>query len=175
MAGFLTFLPLYTPEVGMAGPDLPLADYGLVVVGLRIVGARLPDRFGAVATVRVGTRCSAVGPGDHRVLPQHRGLIDRHARLRDRGRVHMPALLALAVSRVPSSERGTVVGTATLFLDVVFGIAPVALGALPMPAATRSTFLVSAALAAVAAGLLVGRPQQPGVARCRRRAGSLRR
>ena len=40
MAGFLTFIPLYVPEVGLADAGMPLALYALIVVGLRIVGAR---------------------------------------------------------------------------------------------------------------------------------------
>ena len=47
MAGFLSFLPLYTPSVGLEGAGLPLAAYALIVVGLRVVGATWPDRFGA--------------------------------------------------------------------------------------------------------------------------------
>jgi phosphatidylserine synthase len=49
------------------------------------------------------------------------------------------------------------VGTATVFLDVVFGIAPVTLGFVADARGYGSTFLVSAALAAVAAGLLLAR------------------
>jgi hypothetical protein len=46
------------------------------------------------------------------------------------------------------------VGTATLFLDVVFGTAPVALGLIADVTGYGPTFLVSAGFAAVASGLL---------------------
>ena len=39
-----------------------------------------------------------------------------------------PALLALAVARVDETERGTVVGTTTAFVDLSFGVAPALLG-----------------------------------------------
>ena len=61
MAGFLTFLPLYGPEVGLDGVGLPLTAYALVVVGLRIVGATWPDRFGAARLSGAALAISAVG------------------------------------------------------------------------------------------------------------------
>ncbi|HEU0234924.1 MAG TPA: MFS transporter, partial [Candidatus Limnocylindrales bacterium] len=69
----------------------------------------------------------------------------------------MPALLALAVSRVPETERGTVVGTATVFLDLAFGVAPVVIGLIARSTGYGPTFLISAALAILASGLLVAR------------------
>jgi hypothetical protein len=61
------------------------------------------------------------------------------------------------VSRVPPEERGTVVGTTTVFLDIAFGIAPVVLGLIAAEAGIGPTFLLSAAIAASASAVLVGR------------------
>ena len=70
----------------------------------------------------------------------------------------MPALLALAVSRVPPTERGTVVGTATVFLDLRLRVrAGRSSGSWPRRPSYGATFLVSAALAVVAAVLLLAR------------------
>ena len=55
---------------------------------------------------------------------------------------------------MPPEERGSVVGTTTVFLDVVFGFA-VVLGAVADVAGYGATFLVSAVLAAAASALLV--------------------
>jgi hypothetical protein len=49
------------------------------------------------------------------------------------------------------------VGTATVFLDLVFGFAPATLGFVAEATDYRVTFLVSAAFAALAAALLVAR------------------
>jgi MFS family permease len=67
----------------------------------------------------------------------------------------MPALLSLTVSRVPADERGTVVGTATLFIDVSFGIAPVVLGAVADAGGYPLGFVVAGAVSAVGCVLLV--------------------
>lgn len=155
MAGFLTYLPLYTPVVGMDGAGLPLTAYALIVVGLRVVGARWPDRFGAARLSGVALAVGAVGLALIGLVPTPLGLMVGTVVFASGVAFTMPALLTVAVSRVPPEERGTVVGTAALFLDLVFGFAPVALGIIADATSYGATFLVSSALAAFACGLLV--------------------
>ena len=157
MAGFLTYLPLYGPEVGMSGVGLPLVIYALVVVALRIVGATWPDRFGAARLSGAALVIAAIGLSIIGLVNSEAGLLVGTFVFATGVAFTMPALLSLAVSRVPPTERGSVVGTTTVFLDLVFGLAPVALGFVADARGYGSTFLVSAALAAVAAGLLVAR------------------
>jgi predicted MFS family arabinose efflux permease len=157
MAGFLTYLPLYTPSVGMDGAGLPLTAYALIVVGLRIVGATWPDRFGAARLSGVALAISAIGLAIIGLVATPGGLLAGTVVFATGVAFIMPALLALSVSRVPPTERGSVVGTATVFLDVVFGTAPVVLGFVADATSYGATFLVSAALAVVAAALLLTR------------------
>jgi MFS family permease len=155
MAGFLTFVPLYTPSVGLQGAALPLAVYALIVVALRIVGATWPDRFGAARLSGAALGLSAMGLAVLGLVPTTAGLMVGTVIFAIGVAFTMPALLALAVSRAPASERGSVVGTTTVFLDLVFGFAPVLLGAVADAASYGAVFLVSAALAAAASALLV--------------------
>jgi MFS family permease len=157
MAGFLTFLPLYAPDVGLADAGLPLALYALIVVGLRVIGATWPDRFGAARLSGAALALSAVGLAVLGLVPSPVGVYAGTAIFASGVAFTMPALLTLAVSRVPEHERGTVVGTATLFLDVAFGVAPVGLGAIADAGGYGPVFLVSALLAAVASVLLLAR------------------
>ena len=157
MAGFLTYLPLYTPSVGMDGAGLPLTAYALIVVALRIVGATWPDRFGAARLSGIALAISAIGLAIIGLVATPAGLLAGTVVFATGVAFIMPALLALAVSRVPPTERGSVVGTATVFLDVVFGMAPVALGFVADATSYGATFLVSSALAVVAAVLLLTR------------------
>ena len=157
MAGFLTFLPLYGPEVGLDGVGLPLTVYALVVVGLRIIGATWPDRFGAARLSGAALAVSAVGLTIIGLAPNTIVLMAGTLVFASGVAFTMPALLALAVSRVPPTERGTVVGTATVFLDLVFGFAPAVLRFVAEATDYGVTFLVSAAFAAIAAALLVAR------------------
>jgi MFS family permease len=155
MAGFLSYLPLYTPSVGMTGAGLPLTVYALIVVVLRIVGATWPDRFGAARLSGAALALSAVGLTLIGLIPTTIGLMAGTVVFAIGVAFTMPAILSLAVSRVPPEERGSVVGTTTVFLDVVFGFAPVILGAVADVSSYGTTFLVSAALAAAASVLLV--------------------
>jgi MFS family permease len=65
--------------------------------------------------------------------------------------------MTLAVSRVPPAERGSVVGTASAFLDLAFGIAPASLGLIADATGYAGAFLVSAVIAAAGSALLVMR------------------
>ena len=145
MAGYLAFVPLYVTEIGMSGASMPLAVYALVVVGLRIVGARLPDRLGAARLSGTALALSALGLTVIALVPTPPGLLVGTAIFASGVAFTFPALLSLAVSRVAPDERGTVVATTSLFLDLAFGLAPVALGAVAQASGYPAAFLVGAA------------------------------
>jgi MFS family permease len=155
MAYFLSFLPLYARAIGLDGASLPLAEYGLFVVVLRLVGARLPDRLGAVRLSGSALVAAALGLVVIAAWPSLAGLLVGTALFAFGVAFVMPALLALTVARVPAEERGTVVGTATVFLDLSFGIAPVALGAVAEAGGYPLGFVVAGAISALGAVLLV--------------------
>ncbi len=155
MAGFFAFLPGHAQSIGLTGASLPLLVYALVVVGLRIVGARLPDRLGAARLSSVALALSAVGLALIGLVATPAGLIAGTAVFATGIAFTMPALLSLVVSRVPPEERGTVVGTATVFLDIAFGVAPVMLGIIAERTGAGPTFLVSAAIAALGSAALI--------------------
>jgi MFS family permease len=155
MAYFLTFLPLYVRTIGVDGASLPLAEYGLIVVGLRIVGARLPDRFGAVALSGSALAASAVGLVIIAAVPNLAGLLVGTGLFAVGVAFIMPALLALTVERAPVEERGSAVGTATLFIDVSFGIAPVVLGAVAQVGGYPIGFVAAGLVSALGAIVLV--------------------
>jgi MFS family permease len=157
MAGFFTFLPLHARQLGMDGAGVPFVLYATVVVVLRLIGAKWPDRYGAARVSGAALAVSAAGLAMIGLLPSPEGLVAGTLVFAVGVAFIMPALLSLAVSRVPPTERGTVSGTVTVFLDVSFGIAPVTLGMIATRAGYEPTFLVSAGLSALGAVLLVAR------------------
>ena len=157
MAGFFAFLPGYAKSIGMTGVSLPLLVYALVVIGLRVVGARVPDRFGQVRVASVALALAAMGLAVIGVIPTIPALLVGTAIYAVGIAFIMPAIVSLAVSLVPPEERGTVVGTAAIFLDVAFGVAPVVLGVLAASMGASLTFLTSAAVAALGCAALVAR------------------
>ncbi|HEX5825131.1 MAG TPA: MFS transporter, partial [Candidatus Limnocylindrales bacterium] len=74
MAGFLAFVPVYVDEVGLAA-SVPLGIYAGIVVVLRLVGARLPDRFGAVRLSGSALVATAAGLAIIGSVPTAIGLI----------------------------------------------------------------------------------------------------
>ena len=149
MAGYLTFVPLHALALGLDGAGPSLAVYGIVVIAVRAFGARLPDRLGAarlggVALAGIGIGLLLIG-----VLPGLGGLLFGTAVFAAGIAMAMPAILTVAITRAPADERGSVVGTASVFLDLSFGLAPVALAPLASVAGYPATFLASAAIAGV--------------------------
>jgi MFS family permease len=148
MGGFLAFVPLHAVNLGLEGAGPALALFAGIVVALRIFGARLPDRYGAARLSGAALAVSAVGLALLGLLPGTGGLFLGTAVLAVGVAFTFPALMALAVSRVPPEERGSVVGTASAFLDLAFGIAPASLGVIADTAGYPGAFLVSAVFAA---------------------------
>ena len=167
MAYYLTFLPLYVRTIGIDGASLPLAEYGLIVVVLRVVGARLRTGWGRLPCPDPRSLASAAGLAIIAVVPDLAGLFVGTALFAFGVAFIMPALLSLTVSRVPPEERGTVVGTATLFIDVSFGLAPAVLGVVAEAGGYPLGFFVAGLVSLLGCLLLVvgSRPPAAGAAR----------
>ena len=157
MAGFLTYLPLHAAAVGMDGAAIPFAIYALLVCALRVVFAKLPDQLGPARVSGAALAIGAVGLSVLGLLPSPVGLIAGTVLFGTGVAFLVPALLTLAVSRVDETERGAVVGTASAFLDLSFGLAPAVLGLVAESAGFGATFLVGAAASALGFALLVAR------------------
>lgn len=155
MGAYFAFLPLLGDALGLDGVGGYLAAFALVVIGLRIVGARLPDRFGAARLSGTALVLSASGMTIAGLFPTEIGLWVATVVFAAGVAYTFPAIVALAVMGVPPSERGAVVGTSGIFLDVAFGISPAALGLMAGVTGYAPTFLVSGGIAAIGATYLL--------------------
>jgi predicted MFS family arabinose efflux permease len=153
MAGFLTFVPLYALDLGMGGSRIVLLVFAAVVVGIRGVGARIPDRLGAARATRIALAASAAGLAVAGAWRTPAGLVAGTVVFATGIALLTPAVLTLAVEGVAPRERGAVIGTTSSFLDLAIGLGPAALGLVAATAGRPGTFLASAAVAA--AGLLL--------------------
>lgn len=156
MAGFLAFLPLHATSVGMEGAGLPLALYAALVIGLRVIFAKLPDQIGSVRLSGGALAVGAIGLAILGLAPTPTGVILGTLTFASGIAFLMPGLLTLAVSRVSEMERGSVVGTASAFLDLAFGLAPAVLGILAARVGFGGVFLASAAASALGFVALIG-------------------
>jgi len=167
MGPFFAFIPLMVEDLGIGTAAPYLGAFAIVVVVLRLVGARLPDRIGAsklTGSALVATAIGLVisGLAVAKVVPVGEGLMLGTIVFAAGVAFTMPAILAMAVVGVAPDERGAVMGTAGLFVDAAFGLSPAVLGFLATFTAYPATFVVSAVIAAMGAGyLLIRRPGTP--------------
>jgi MFS family permease len=155
MGGFLAFVPLYAMDLGMAGAGLVLGLFSGIVVLIRSVGARIPDRVGPGRTTRISLVLSTVGLATIGLWQTPIGLVVGAAVLGVGVALFTPALFTLAVEDVPSGERGAVMGTTSAFLDLAFGLGPATLGFVAAGIGRSGTFLVGAAVAAMGLALVL--------------------
>lgn len=170
MGPFFAFMPLLVDDLAIGSSGPYLAAFALVVVGLRIVGARLPDTIGAARLSGTALVVSAAGLlvsafAIAGLVPAGEGLMIGTIVFASGVAFTFPAIMAMAVVGVAPGERGSVVGTAGLFVDAAFGISPAILGLLAQWTGYPATFALSGAIALVgAAWLLVRRPGSPRTA-----------
>ena len=156
MAGFLAFVPLYALDLGMGGAGLVLGLFSGIVVLIRSVGAKIPDRLGAARATRIALTLSSVGLAMMGLWRAPAGLIAGAAVLAVGIALFTPALFALAVEGIPANERGAVMGTTSAFLDLAFGLGPATLGFVAAAVGRGGTFLAGAAVAALGLAIVVG-------------------
>jgi MFS family permease len=153
MAGFLAFVPLYALDLGMGGAGLVLGLFSGIVVVIRSVGARIPDRLGASRATRIALSLSAAGLGVMGLWRTPAGLLVGAVVLAVGVALFTPALFSVAVEGVPANERGAVMGTTSAFLDLAFGLGPATLGFVAAGIGRPGTFLAGGIVALV--GLVV--------------------
>lgn len=159
MGPFFAFLPLLADARGLGGAGTFFGVFAMVVIALRIFGAKLPDRIGAARLSGTALVVSAFGMALAGLFPTFEGLLVATVVFGVGVAFTFPAIMAMAVIGVEADERGAIVGTAGLFVDAAFGLSPAVLGLLARSAGYPSTFLVSAVVAAFgAAWLLLRRP-----------------
>ncbi|HET6713443.1 MAG TPA: MFS transporter [Actinomycetota bacterium] len=153
MAGFLTFVPLYALDLGMSGAGLVLGLFSGIVVVIRSIGARIPDRLGAARCTRSSLVLTAFGLATIGMWQAPTGLVAGAAILGVGIALFTPALFALAVEGIAENERGAVMGTTSAFLDVGFGLGPATLGFVAAAFGRSGTFIAGSIVAV--AGLAV--------------------
>jgi MFS family permease len=151
--GYAAFLALYGPTVSISDVAPLFLLYGGLVLVIRIVGARVPDRLGwrRASTIALVVLAGAAltlfawgaAPG---VWVATVGLALGMSLL-------FPALFSATVASVPATERGQAIGTFSLSFDLASGIGPPVLGVIVSLSSYRVAF-AAAGLAALC-GLLV--------------------
>jgi MFS family permease len=154
LAGFVAFVPLYVGELGMDDSRAVFLLYGCTVLAVRIFGARIPDRFGPLASGSLAMSASAAGLVVIAAVPTSWGLYLGTFVFSLGMSLLYPAMLTLALTGVPERERGSAVGTISSFFDLSQGLGAALLGAAVALAGYRGAFLGAAAMAVLGVVLL---------------------
>jgi MFS family permease len=154
LAGFTELLPLYVTEVHLRDSKAVFLAYGITVLAVRILGARIPDRIGSTPAATAATLISAAGlalmaAGAHPV-----GLFAGTIVFALGMSLLFPAIVTLSLSGVPPHERGSVVGTVSTFFDASQGVGAALMGGLAALAGYRGAFAGGAVSCLVGCALL---------------------
>jgi MFS family permease len=156
--GFVAFAALYARELGFERPGLVFALFGSVVVLVRTVGRKLPDRLGGRRTLVLCFVNLAVGLATIGAWQSEAGLIVGTAIFAVGQALSSPAAVLLAMETSSEAERSAVVGGVTAFVDVALGLGAFTLGAVAAVTGYAGAFLVSSVVAL--SGLLVVAPRR---------------
>jgi MFS family permease len=153
-AGYASFVPLYVDEIGLddAGPFFLV--YGVIVLAVRILGARVPDRLGPVRASSMALASIGIGIGCVAAFASVPGLWVGTVLLALGMSLLFPALFTLAVNNAPDDERSHAVGSFSLFFDLSQGLGAPLLGVIvTLTGAERPAFLAAAVVAGI--GLVI--------------------
>jgi len=148
--GFLTFAALHAADVGISNTGTVFSVLAAVVIVLRLVGARLPDRLGPLTTTRISLSFSFIGLTTFYAWQEPTGVYVGTALIAVGQTFLFPALFALVVDNAPDSERSHAISTQSMFFDLAFGLGGPLIGVAADLADDRAAgFLAAACVSAI--------------------------
>lgn len=154
MSGFAAFVPLYVLDIGMRDSGMVFLLYGSTVLLVRLLGAKIPDRLGALRSGTIAMSLAATGLGIVFLTGNVVGLYTGTFVFSIGMSLLYPAMLTMALIGVPDSERGSAVGTVSSFFDLAQGIGAAVLGLSVALAGFRTAFATAAVFMVIGLTLL---------------------
>ncbi len=156
LAGFTEFVPLYVKQIGMEDSSGVFVVYGCLILGVRTIGAKLPDRIGPRTAGTIATATAAAGLLIMAAIAEPAGLYAGTVVFSIGMSFLYPAMLTLALTGLADNERGSAVGTVSSFFDLSQGIGALVLGVVAALTGYRGAFVAGALLGLAALALLRG-------------------
>ncbi len=152
--GYLAFVPLYAPEIGVTqvAPLFLLASGTMALV--RALGARVPDRIGAIPSASAALTLLVVAFVAMGTLQTPVGLAASTLLMAVGAALLAPSLVLAAVQGVAVGERARVMATITMFLDIASALGPTTLGVVAASRGFGTTFVVAGVSAGIGLVLL---------------------
>src|SRR3954451_21791793 len=158
VSAFMGFGSLHAAHLGLDLWSTVLGVFGVVVVGCRILFAKLPDRMAPLRLAPAALATSAVGLVITAAVPSAWGLFVGATALGVGTAFLTPAVFAAIFRRVPAAQRGSAAGTASVFIDLGFSGGPILVGLVAAASSIPAAFLAAAALTAAGMALLAADP-----------------
>ena len=156
LAGFAELVPLYVEDIGLENSSFIFLLYGVLILVIRIAGAKLPDRLGSRTAGSLALIGSAGGLATIAAWPSVAGLVLGTILFAGGMSLMYPAMLTLALTDIDDSQRASVVGTVSTFFDLSSGLGAFILGGAAAATNDQGGFLAGSLLALVGLGLLWG-------------------
>jgi MFS family permease len=154
--GYNAFVVLYARELDVAQPGLVYFVFGLVIIAVRILGRRLPDRLGPRVGASIACGTIAVGLAVIAAWPSELGLYVGTVVFAGGQALAYPAIVLLALGRSAPSERSAAVAAVAAFVDVALAAGAFLLGLTAEAFDYRAVFLCGSVSAAVGLVMLLG-------------------
>jgi len=155
-AAFSGFLALYVDDLGLGDAGPLFALYGVLILCIRVLGARIPDRFGPAPTAQLAIACIGVGTLLMATLRTMPGLVVGTIVFSIGMSLQMPAMTALVMEAAPPHERSQAMATFSVFFDLSQGVGLLLLGGVVALLDESAAFATSTVFA-VAAFILMRR------------------
>jgi MFS family permease len=140
--GFSAFVPVYGERVGMDDVGPVFAAFALCVLGIRVFGARVPDRLGVRRLGTIAILASTAGVLVPALWASRWSIWLAVVPFGVGSALLFPALFAAALGPVPEHERSRAVGTFSIFFDLAGGVGVPLLGVVVSAAGIRWAFAV---------------------------------
>jgi MFS family permease len=154
LAGFTELVPLYVEDIGLSDSSLIFLLYGCLILVVRIVGAKIPDRLGSRKAGSLALIGGAAGLAVMAAWASVPGLVIGTALFAAGMSLMYPAMLTLALIGIDDSQRASVVGTVSTFFDLSQGLGALILGGAAAVTNDRGGFLAGSLLAVGGLALL---------------------
>jgi MFS family permease len=149
-AGMAAFVPLYARELGLDGAGLVFALNATIVIAVRLVGRKIPDRIGPRRAAVTAMVLTTAGLSTIAAAQTPAGLYAGTVVLALGQALVFPALMTIVVAAAPVAARSSAVGSFTACADLGWAVGAVTLGAVAAATGYGGVFAVGAIAAALA-------------------------
>ncbi|MBM3660177.1 MAG: MFS transporter [Actinobacteria bacterium] len=142
-AAFGAFMPLYGPDVGIDDVAIVFTVFGLLVLAIRVFGARLPDILGGARAGTVALVATGVGMLCMAAWPSVAGLFVGVVIFAVGSAFLYPAMMLMALEGSTEQDRGSAVGTISSCFDLSQGLGSLLVGVVAALTSYRGAFAAS--------------------------------